>query len=263
MVSTSTKSAPVKPGAAGLHILSERRRCPADMGVRQLAKQLRSPLPVEYPEGFNLMHTIQCIFFSGVLLGCAELALPSPVIYNVTVNTTSIAGTPGSVDFNFNPGSLVTQAASLQILNFSADGSLAGNPVSSGDVSGALPATLTFDNGTAFNDYFEGFTFDSKLSFDVSLYGSALNSPDGTSTSGSTFAFSMFSDAAGTTPVLTNDSANGFAFVVNVNLDGTTAATDFITASSVPEPSCSLLVGVAVAFGILRLRRRGCVSPPV
>jgi len=43
MVSTSTKAAPVKPGAAGMHILSERKALVC--GVETF--------PVEYPEDFN------------------------------------------------------------------------------------------------------------------------------------------------------------------------------------------------------------------
>ena len=50
------------------------------------------------------------------------------------------------------------------------------------------------------------------------------------STSGSAFAFSMFSDAAGTIPALTTDAINGFAVTVDVNLDGTTTV-----ANSSPE----------------------------
>jgi hypothetical protein len=161
------------------------------------------------------------------------------------------------LDFNFNPGPLVTQAASLQILSFSSDGTLAGSPTLTGDVSGALPATLTFDNGTGFNDYFEGFTFGSTLSFDVSLFGPALSSPDGVSTSGSTFAFSMFSDAAGTIPVLTTDTTNGFAFEVNVNLDGTTTATTFLPTTGVPEPGTGsfALAGIFIAVAASLVRR--------
>ena len=68
------------------------------------------------------------------------------------------------------------------------DGTLAGNPVLTGDVAGTLPATLTFDNETAFNDYFEGFTYGSTLSFQASFDGPALSAPDDVSSSGSTFA---------------------------------------------------------------------------
>lgn len=190
-------------------------------------------------------------------------------VYDVTVTTSSLVGTVGSLDFNFNPGPLVTQAASLQILSFLSNGTLAGGPILTGDVSGALPSTLTFDNGTAFNDYFEGFTFGSTLSFDFSLYGPALSSPDGASTSGSTFAFSMFSDATGTIAALTTDTPDGFAFTVDVNFDGTATVNNFSTqtdigsGSAVPEPSSWVLLETAIAMlGALRFRqqrRRGTI----
>jgi hypothetical protein len=192
-------------------------------------------------------------------LTTATLAVADPITYNVTVDTSSISGTSGSLDFQFNPGPLTTQAASLQILEFSSDGSLAGSPALTGDVGGALPGTLTFDNGTQFNDYFDDFTFGSTLSFQVSLYGPALSSPDGVSTSGSDFAFSMFSDPPGTIPTLTTDTVDGFASTIDVNLDGTTTVTDpsiqTIIASStvIPEPSNLLLMatGFCGLAGIL------------
>jgi PEP-CTERM motif len=204
--------------------------------------------------------------FIASFLCSASVASAAPITYDATVNTSSILGTAGSLDFNFNPGPLVTQAASLQILNFTSGGALAGSPTLTGDVAGALPATLTFDNGTGFNDYFEGFTFGSTLSFQVSLYGPALSSPDGTSTSGSTFAFSMFSDAAGTMPALTTDTTDGFAFTVDVNLDGTTTVTNFSTQTTVvpvtpavPEPGTLPLIAVGIGLWLafrLRLQRR-------
>jgi len=129
-------------------------------------------------------------------------------------------------------------------------------------VSGSLPGTLTFDNGTAFNDYFEGFTYGSTLSFQVSLDGPALSSPDGVSTSGSRFAFSMFSDAAGTIPTLTMNISEGFAFTIDVNLDGTTTVTNYSAqttvvppTSAVPEPSALALLSIGViGLGIMRRR---------
>jgi hypothetical protein len=197
-----------------------------------------------------------CKVVKGVVLvwSIAGVMFAGPITYNVTVNTSSISGTAGSLDFDFNPGPLITQTASLQILTFSG-GTPSGSPTVIGDVTGTLPGTLTFDNQKPFNDYFQTFQFGSTLSFGVSLFGPALSSPNGTATSGSTFAFSMFSNAAGTKPVLTTDKTNGFAFVVEVNLDGTTTATNFILAA-VPEPgSFPLVVGAAIAVGVGRIRR--------
>lgn len=204
--------------------------------------------------------------FITTFLCFASVAAAAPITYNVTVDSSSISGTSGSFDFNFNPGPLVTQSASLQILNFMSDGALAGSPTVTGDVAGTLPGTLTFDNGTGFNDYFEGFTFGSTLSFQVSLYGPALSSPDGVSTSGSAFAFSMFSDPAGTMPALTTDTTDGFAFTVDVNLDGTTTLSNFSTQTTVvpvtpavPEPGTLPLMAVGVGLWLafrLRPQRR-------
>jgi len=202
------------------------------------------------------------------LLCFGSLATAGPITYDVTVSTSSISGTPGSLDFNFNPGPLVTQSASLQILNFTSNGTLAGSPSLTGDVAGALPATLTFDNGTGFNDYFEGFTYGTTLTFHVSLSGPALSAPDGVSTSGSAFAFSMFSDSAGTVPALTTDTTDGFAFTVDVNLNGTTTVTNYSAQTTIvaaggstvaPEPRSLALMPLAGGFWLLfsfGLRRR-------
>ena len=212
----------------------------------------------------------------GIAFLCASTAFADSVEYNVTVNTSLLAGIAGSLDFNFNPGLLVTQGADLQILNFSSNGSLqncASNVqgfCNTGDVTGTLPGTLSFDNGTAFNDYFDGFTFGNTLSFDVTLYGPALTTPNGTATSGSTFAFSMFSDSAGTVPTLTADLANGFAATIDVNLDGTTTVENFSSqtkvslVNTVPETSGWLSLALSVLGVIIiatwKRRSRGSCS---
>jgi hypothetical protein len=210
---------------------------------------------------------VRSLYIVASLSMLGAVASAAPIIYHVTVNTSSLVTTAGSLDFNFNPGPSGSQAASLQILNFTSNGTLAGAcPCSVGDVSGLLPITVTFDNGSSFNDYFDDFTFGTTISFDVSLYGPALSTPDGFSTSGSTFAFSMFSNPAGTVPVLTSDTTDGFAFIANVNLDGTTNISDFSAAtvvspgtgmSPVPEPSyVALMTMGSVLMMTSRLFRR-------
>jgi hypothetical protein len=192
--------------------------------------------------------------------GLASLA-SADVLYLVTVDTSSITSTYGSLDFNFNPGPVSSQDASLQIQNFSSDGTLdATNIFPTGDVSGTLPGTLTFDNQTAFNDYFEDFTFGSSITFGVYLYGPAIDSPDGMSYSGDTFTFSMSSTPDGATPTLTTDPG-GTAFTINVNLDGSTTPMDNSTETTIalsPEPGTLILFGSGIAFcGLLGVRRRG------
>ena len=190
--------------------------------------------------------------FIALLAVATTVAYAGPITYNVTFDTSTISGSTGSLDFNFNPGPLSAQAASLQILSFTSDGTLAGSPSLIGNVTGTLPGTLTFDNGSGFNDYFQEFTYGTTIAFSVSLFGPALAAPDGLAASGSTFAFSMFSDPAGTNPALTSDIAEGFAYRVDVNLDGSTTASNFTPASTTPEPASVLLVGMPLALGFAR-----------
>jgi hypothetical protein len=206
---------------------------------------------------------LSCIISLFLLPAClASLGQANEIIVPVTINTSSIAGTAGSIDLQFNPGPLITQSASMMIVNFASSGSLAPGPSSTGDVSGALPAALLFDNGTTYNDYFQGFTFGSSLTFTLKFAGPAVNSPNGTATSGSLFAFSMFSDTAGTVPTLTADSVNGFAFSVGLGLNGLPTVTNSsaqtaIGPIAVPEPD-SFLLGIIAALigGLLALGQR-------
>jgi len=197
-----------------------------------------------------------------LLFGAVGSAMADGLTYDVTVDTSGIAGTSGSLDFQFNPGPLVTQAADLQIQNFTSDGTVGILPTLTGDASGALPGTVTFDNGQAFNDYFTGFTYGSTLSFLVNLYGPAVTSPDGISTSGSKFAFSMFSDPAGMSPILTNDLVDGYALTAAINLDGTATITNSSSqltittpVTAAPEPSTLLLLGLGLASLVFSRRK--------
>lgn len=209
-------------------------------------------------------------FIALLSLGFASAAWADPALMvPVTINTSSIAGTNGSLDFNFNPGPLTSQSASLEITGFTG-GTLDGTPFLTGDATGGpLPGSVVFSNGSAFNDYFQDFTFGSTLSFELLLSGPAVTSPDGTSTSGSTFAFSMYSDSMGTIPTLTTDLNDGFAVTVDINTDGSVSSTDYSSqatvgaAQAVPEPASFLLLGpvFAVILVAFRFARKPEIQP--
>jgi hypothetical protein len=202
------------------------------------------------------MRKYQILAVSFCLL-TANAALADP-IYVVTMNTTGASGTTGSLDFQFDPGPLVTQAATVEITFFTG-GSFVGLPQTLGDVTGELPAPITINNTSQLNDYFQSFTFGNSLSFVVSFSGPAVDSPNGQSTSTSEFAFSTFSDQNGTIPVLTSDP-NGISATAVVNLNGsvtTSSISPDIQVQAAPEPgSLWMLSGALAALAGLKLRRR-------
>lgn len=211
----------------------------------------------------NQVFRIAVVAGSLALLPAGPL-FAGPIAYFVTVNTGAISGTPGFLDFTFAPGN-GSQDALVTIGSFVSDGSLSGSPQVNGGVLGVLPGTVTIDNSTAFNDYFQGFEFGTTIQFLLSFSGPAVMSPDGTS-SGSTFGFGMFQDNAGTIPLLTTDPF-GYAFTVDVNADGSTTPIAFPAAlgappgatltleSTTPEPApCVLLaLGLAVLFAVSKM----------
>lgn len=185
----------------------------------------------------------------------------STITYTANIDTSTLAGTTGSVDFNFEPGPFGSRQATAQIVGFGGDGTTSGSAIITGEVSGSLPGNLRFDNGTAYNDYFQSIRYGSLLSFDFTLSGTVVGSPD-TSSSGSTFAFSLFSDTAGTMPALTSDMADGYAFTVDINSDGSTILHNYTNgpvplkspASVTPELSTWVMVATGLIVGVWRLK---------
>lgn len=192
------------------------------------------------------------------------MAMPAfaDVIYGVTVDTSSQLGNSGYVDLQFNPSSFTTQTANAAVTNFSTDGTLdvfGDDPFdgTSGDVTGTLPGTVSFDNGTATNEYTQGMTFGNTISFNVDLSGPAIDLANGDG--GGSF-FLTFYDPSGNT-LLTNNS-NGPAFEVDINPDGSTTATAYpdpdggpsvvtyagpTDVTPTPEPSLALLLAGGLA----------------
>ena len=189
-----------------------------------------------------------------IALAFGALSAHADVILYAVVDTHTLAGTTGYVDFQFNPGPLTTQSASLKIENFAGATYVAGSQVDTGGASGGpLPSTVTLNNSTSYNDDYESVKFGNTLTFALDFGGNAINAPNGTAVSGSSFAFSL-SDAGGN-PLLTNDP-NGFDAVVNINTKGMVSYT--LPSPSVtfaPEPTSWLMMGGG-AFALLGLKLR-------
>src|ERR1035438_8426365 len=84
------------------------------------------------------------------VLHSAGAAWAEPVEYTFTLNTTSIAGTNGSLDFALNPGAGADQSLTALVSGFVSNGSYGGSQSTTGDVTGGPvitgnPLTLKSD----------------------------------------------------------------------------------------------------------------------
>ncbi len=158
-------------------------------------------------------------------------------MFDFSVDTSSVSGQFGYIDLQFNPGVSTLGAASAVISNFASDATL-GLVQPSGDVSGTLPAVVTINNTTQFNDYFQALTFGTTTSFDLNLSGAF----------GSSFELSFFG-SDGQTPLLTTDQINGFATTVDFNQGGSmvTNSSSMVTVNAVPVPGAVWLFSTAIA----------------
>ena len=199
---------------------------------------------------------------AAVVFAASSINAKASSLYQVTVDTSTLNATAGNIDFQFNPGGGTTQPAFVTISSFTG-ATVNGTASTINGVSGNLPATVTINNsGGSLNDYFQALTFGPSLSFLLQFSGPAVDSPNGTATSGSSFGLSLF-NSAGDTALLTNN-ADGFIGTADVNLDGTVTTTTFpsnneggspvatFALTSVPEPSTFVLFGASfLLFGYL------------
>jgi hypothetical protein len=168
--------------------------------------------------------------------------------YNFNIDTTSVAGQTGYLELQFNPG-LNPGVASAAVSNFTSDAALAGAPQLTGNVTGALPGTVTINNTTGWNDYYQTITFGSSVQFALNLTGSAGNS----------FALSFYG-ADGATPLLTKDTLYGYATTIDLNANGGVVnnQSNQVSVTPTPIPAAAWLFGSGL-IGLAGIRRRKTV----
>ncbi|HZW34638.1 MAG TPA: NF038129 family PEP-CTERM protein [Isosphaeraceae bacterium] len=189
-------------------------------------------------------------------------ALAGSIAYDVTVDTSSLAGTTGGIEFTLIAGNTPAPLDTATITAFTPQAGLVPPPTTSGDVSGDLSGRMSMDN-QAPSLYFETLTYGSTLSFQVTL-SSTAGSPSSADT---LFAFYLF-DSAGN-PVSGPNSPSGE--ILDINIQGPSGTFDTpvtypppaITLISVPEPSSVVLLGLGagVVAGLGRWRGVGRVRP--
>jgi hypothetical protein len=197
------------------------------------------------------------LLFVSLVVGCfnsKSSVRAGSITYAVSVDTSSIAGATGYVDFQFNPGSSSSLAAGALVDSFATDGTLGAALPNLGDASGALPGPLSFDNGLPTNEVTVAFQFKAAISFDVTLSGLAVGSagPDA-----STFFLTLYD--VNQNPYSTGPG--GAIGTIDINRDGSTTPMTYapvvvpgptatISAAAAPEPSSLILCLIGSLGGL-------------
>jgi hypothetical protein len=191
-------------------------------------------------------------------------------VYDVSINTSSLLGTESMLAFDFIAGG-GTQSNSVSISSFSTNGSLIPASISgamnSGSVTGTLPSNVTLNNASFFNEYQQGITLGSTITFQLDATTSA---PAGSSLP-DTFSL-FFLDPAAANSLLTTTDPTGANSLFTLQIDGspngiigvydslpTVSVT--ITAAPVPIPgSLGLFIGGLAGIGLFGMRKRFTVD---
>jgi len=198
----------------------------------------------------NIKFIIACM----ITLLSSHAAWATNMSWLVTVDTSTITGQTGSLDFQFNPADFSAPGATATLSSFTSNGFLLPSATATGAVIGSLGSTLVLGNSQFFNDWLQGFTFGSTLSFNLNLDVPVPNA----SGSGTAFSLSLYDNSFNN---LLADPIWGAALVVNTNDNG---GSDILAQSpevgltaavtAVPEPQSLYLF--LIGFGLIGLKYR-------
>ena len=234
----------------------------------------------------TLLGTVCCL---GLIL--AGPAFGDVLTYNITLDTSSVSGTTGYIDFGLDPGSLGALGVTAVISGFSG-GTLSTNTTTTGTTTGTnlyyidgdvftSPAsapillsganTLTLVNEDSNNEITQALKFGTSSSFGLTLFGPGVSvSGDAGGTSGTTFVLDFLNDAQ-TAYLLSSDPTGSTASlwatsVINIANTGVVTSVDnpgpgggpsAEVTTLTPEPSTMLMLlgGGLLVYAIRKGRR--------
>lgn len=201
------------------------------------------------------------------LLLAGALGAPAASVFNVSIDTTSLAGTSGNLNFQVEAPA-GADPLSIALSDFNFDGVL--DPLDADLCFGDTPCpitgqigvdpTVSFGNDPGLPpvliDYLQPVVFGNVISFRLVFAGMALDNPTFPSPGATEFRVLLFDTAF--QPLLSNDPLIGsiLSFLTD---DGRVTASNFSTSgeadlSDVPEPGAAALV--LLGFGLLLVKGR-------
>lgn len=191
-----------------------------------------------------------CLLFALMLVAGVVPASASAESYHVSIDTSTLAGREGYLDFLFL-GLANAGPVQAKLSNFAGD--FTSSSFAQGQVAGSLASQLTIGNGDAWNEFAQWTRLGGTLSFDVSFSQPASSS---NSVAGATLSVALLD--AGLNYLGASGDIATFALlpaaVTTVSTDAAYATVSNI--SQVPEPATYVMLaaGLLLITGLIARR---------